>query len=120
MKAELMGGAYSVALEESDVAAFAKRWPCYGERRPLRLEFSADNGDLIDIEGEHADNDESGLAALANDASLAGALALGLEHVAELRRPYSDAESVAILLGGEALGRFNWSRPLGGDPTRTG
>lgn len=89
MKAELGQSSYRVALDESDVQAFAERWPCYGERRAIAFVFSRDNGDLIDIEGEHADNDESGIAALSNDAALAGALAFGLAFVAELREPFS-------------------------------
>lgn len=98
MKAELGASSYRVALSESDVRDFAERWPCYGERRPLRFVFERETGDLLDIEGEHADNDESGVAALANDACLAGAIALRLDGVAEMRRVYGDPDSVAILL----------------------
>lgn len=90
MKAELRQSSFRVSLSEEDVRSFAERWPCYGERRPLGFVFSRGCGDLLDIEGEHADNDESGVAALANDASLAGALALGLAEVAKLREPFSE------------------------------
>lgn len=103
MKVELRASSYRVELDESDVSRFASRWPCYGERRPLAFVFSADNGDLTDIEGEHGDNDESGVAALSNDASTAGAELLALEHVAELRRPFSDPESVATMKRAELV-----------------
>ena len=98
MKAELVGSNFVVALTESDVAAWADRWPCYGERRPLAFEFSAGNGDIVDIQGDDSDNDESGVAALSNDACLAGALALGLDSVVDMRRAYGDAESIAELM----------------------
>lgn len=112
MKAELSGGAYSVRLDESDVRAFAERWPCYGERRPIAFTFSAENGDLVDIEGDESGTDEAGLAALANDSAYAGALILELGDVAALRRPFADPGSPIC----EAAGRFTWSRPLGGAP----
>lgn len=98
MKAELGASSYRVSLDESDVASFAERWPCYGPRSALAFVFEREAGDLIDVEGEHADNDESGIAALSNDACLAGAIALRLDSVAEMRRVYGDPDSVAILL----------------------
>ena len=98
MKAELNGTSYSVALDESDVLQWAERWPCYGERRPLAFEYDARNGDLIDVQGDNSDNDELGIVALANDAGLAGALALGLLEVVAMRSTYGDAESVADML----------------------
>lgn len=101
MKAELTGSSYSVALDESDVLAWAERWPCYGERRPLAFSFERSNGDLCDMEGDDSDNDESGIAALSNDACLAGALALGLSDVVALRSCYGDAEAVAELLASQ-------------------
>jgi hypothetical protein len=98
MKAELGASSFRVSLDESDVASFAERWPCYGERRPLAFVFECETGDLVDLEGEHADNDESGVRALSDDACLAGAIALRLDGVAEMRRVFGDPDSVAILL----------------------
>lgn len=89
MKAELGESSYRVSLDSRDVCAFAERWPCYGERNELAFVFSRENGDLIDLEGDDSDNDEAGIVALANDAALAGALALGLPFVASLREPFS-------------------------------
>ena len=93
---------YRVELDESDVSRFAGRWPCYGERRPMAFVFTRDCGDLIEIDGDESGTDESGLAALANDAAYSGAVVLGLRSVAEMRRPYSDDESAAILASGES------------------
>jgi hypothetical protein len=101
MKAELRGAFYDVALEESDVLQWAERWPCYGERRPLRFTYDASNGDLVDLQGDDSDNDESGVAALSNDACLAGALALGLADVAALRSAYGDAHAIAELMASQ-------------------
>lgn len=81
--------------------AFASRWPCYGERRPLAFEFSRANGDLLDVLGDDSDNDESGIVALCNDAALAGAIALDLPAVIALRSCYGDAESIAELLANQ-------------------
>lgn len=98
MKAELGQSSYRVALNMCDVDAFAERWPCYGERNELAFTFSRENGDLIDLEGEESGTDERGIAALSNDACLAGAIALRLNDVTEMRRVYGDPDSVAILL----------------------
>jgi hypothetical protein len=98
MKAELFGTSYSVRLDMRDVDSFAERWPCYGERREVEFQFDARNGDLIDGPAESDSTDERGLVALANDACLAGAIALRLDSVAEMRRVYGDPDSVAILL----------------------
>jgi hypothetical protein len=98
MRARLGVSSYHVALDQEDVRSFAERWPCYGERRAIAFVFERETGDLLDIEGEHADNDESGIAELSNDACLAGAIALRLDSVAEMRRVFGDPDSVAILL----------------------
>jgi hypothetical protein len=105
MKAELFESVYIVRLDESDVMQWAERWPCYGTRRPLAFEFSASNGDLVDMQGEDSGNDESGILALSNDCALAGALALGLADVTDMRRHYGDAESVADLLANQESSR---------------
>lgn len=89
MKAELGASSYRVSLDESDVRRFADRWPCYSERRPIAFVFSRENGDLVDTDGDESGTAGDGLAALANDASLAGALALGLAGVAAMREPFS-------------------------------
>lgn len=101
---------YRVELDESDVAAFAERWPCYGERRPLAFVFSRENGDLIEIDGDDSDNDESGIAALANDCAYSGAVVLGLRSVAEMRRPYAEERGAAILAERERLAASMESR----------
>jgi hypothetical protein len=89
MKAELGASSYRVQLSEEDVRDFASRWPCFGERRAIGFVFSRDNGDLIDIEGDDSDMAGDGVAALSNDAALAGALALGLGAVCEMRERFS-------------------------------
>ncbi len=92
---------YQVELSESDVVGFASRWPCYGDRLPLCFEYDSNNGDLIDLTGDTSDNDEGGVAALSNDACLAGALAIGLFEVVALRCDYGDVESIANLLAAQ-------------------
>jgi hypothetical protein len=101
MKAELGQSSYRVSLDMCDVDQFASRWPCYGERSELAFVFDRNNGDLIDVEGEEAGTSEAGLAALANDAALAGAIALDLRLVAWIRRPYGDPNSTADMLAAQ-------------------
>lgn len=107
MRAILSGSTYRVELDESDVLEWAERWPCYGERHAIAFEFERRNGDLVDIEGEETGTDESGLAALSNDACRAGAELCGLADIAELRACYGGAESVARLV---AAGRAERER----------
>ena len=61
-------GAYiRVTVSENEVSDFARRWPCFGDVRPLSFTFEASNGDLVEVHGDNG-MDESGVAALADDA----------------------------------------------------
>src|SRR5690349_4901545 len=97
MIATQRGNFYNVQLSADDVAQWASRWPCFGERRPLLFQFDARNGDLVDLGEDESGMDDAGLAALANDAALAGAELLDLPGVAAIREPFADRESVNAL-----------------------
>ena len=65
MRVFKQGALTRVTVSRDDVAAFARRWPCFGKVRALSFTFDA-NG-LVDLSGDRG-MDESGVAALADDA----------------------------------------------------
>ena len=67
---------YTVALQESDVIAWARAWPCFGPRRALWFQFDKRNGDLIDMSPKTEGCDPSGILALSHDAQAWGAARL--------------------------------------------
>jgi len=94
MKAELAGSCYTVTAEPEDVASFTATWPCSGldPDCSYRFEFSASNGDLVDVtasrDGKPVDHEDgSALVALSEDAGRFGAEQLGLEDVLAIRWP---------------------------------
>jgi len=95
MQAEMKGGNYRVVVDESEVAEFMKSWPASGLDRETEytFEFSAMNGDLVDIEARsenelrslHEDEGGEALRVLSEDAGKFGALELGLDDVIAIR-----------------------------------
>lgn len=77
MRVHDIGAFFRVTCSESDVEEFARRWPCYGARRPVAFEFHKESGDLVDVTGDSG-MDESGVRALSEDAQEYGAARLGL------------------------------------------
>lgn len=63
---------YTVQCTSDDVAGFAAKWPCFGPRNPIAFQFDKRNGDLVDVLGDTANNDESGIRALSEDAQAYG------------------------------------------------
>lgn len=94
MKTELAGSYYIVTAEPEDIAAFMASWPCSGldPDCSYRFEFSASNGDLVDLQAYREGNpveheDGEALAALSEDAGRFGANRLGLDKVMAIRWP---------------------------------
>lgn len=70
---------FSVSVSKAEVETFAERWPCFGPHAALWFQFDKSNGDLVDLEGNNADMDGYGVAALADDAKAFGAQKLKLD-----------------------------------------
>lgn len=101
MIATLGNSTYSVVATVDDVRAFAASWPCSGLDLDcgFLFEFSASNGDLVDLEvvrdGKavpHEEGDDgAALAAMSEDACRFGAEELGLKDVLAIH--FGDAPS---------------------------
>lgn len=78
MRAFDNGSFFTVLATTNDVTAFAKRWPCFGPRKPLSFEFDKRNGDLVGLHGVLDSHDESGITALAEDCQRYGEGRLGI------------------------------------------
>lgn len=72
MKAFDNGVFFTVTCSESDVAAFASRWPCFGNVRNYWFQFDKRNGDLVDTNHKDGETDGGGICALADDAKAYG------------------------------------------------
>jgi hypothetical protein len=75
------GAFVRVTVSEREVYEFARRWPCFGDRRALSFTFDTRNGDLVDLSGDSG-MDESGVLALAEDAQNYAAKRLNIPSLA--------------------------------------
>ena len=81
MRAYDNGCFYTVACSARDVAAFARRWPCFGKVKALWFCFDKRNGDLVDTNQISDEQDDSGVLALSQDAQAYGRKRLRLDAV---------------------------------------
>lgn len=68
MRAYDNGIFFTVTCSESDVQAFADRWPCFGNVRPYWFQFDKRSGDLVDTNHLESETDGGGIVALSKDA----------------------------------------------------
>ena len=61
-----------------EVYNFAARWPCFGRTGAMSFTFDRDSGDLVALSTPAGEQDDSGVAALADDAKAYAAKRLGL------------------------------------------
>lgn len=80
MRAYDNGTFYTVLCFESDVAAFARQWPCFGKVRSYWFQYDKRTGDLVDTNHKDGETDGSGILALSQDAQTYGARRLKPEH----------------------------------------
>lgn len=62
---------YTVNMSEREVYTWSKRWPCFGDSRPLWFQFDKRSGDLVDM-SDYQGCDDSAVLAMADDAQVWG------------------------------------------------
>ena len=81
MRAYDNGCFFTVLCSESDVDAFADRWPCFGTRKTLWFQWDKRNGDLVDTNQIDGEQDGAGVLALSDDAKAYGVRRLKIRNL---------------------------------------